>query len=121
MPDENKNAIKNAINLSFRLIILTFYLILLDFTLIQRTLYADKVNQFYKTIKVIGNKINVSADITLSITPTNKEKGLDFVGPSLLSEGAVTYSPAFAVPSARQGLTSLFGMGRGGALALSPP
>ncbi len=34
---------------------------------------------------------------------------------------AVTYSPAFAVPSARRGLTSLFGMGRGGAPALSPP
>ena len=34
---------------------------------------------------------------------------------------AVTYSPAFAVPLARRGLTSLFGMGRGGAPALSPP
>ncbi len=29
-------------------------------------------------------------------------------------EGAVTYSPTFAVPSAWRGLTSLFGMGRGG-------
>ena len=37
------------------------------------------------------------------------------------SKGAVTYSPTFAVPSAWQGLTSLFGMGRGGAPALSPP
>ena len=37
------------------------------------------------------------------------------------SKGAITYSPAFAVPSAWQGLTSLFGMGRGGALALSSP
>ena len=36
-------------------------------------------------------------------------------------KGAVTYSPAFAVPSARRGLTSLFGMGRGGAPVLSPP
>ena len=35
--------------------------------------------------------------------------------------GAATYSPAFAVPSARRGLTSLFGMGRGGTLALWPP
>ena len=34
---------------------------------------------------------------------------------------AVTYSPAFAVPSARRGLTSLFGMGRGGAPVLWPP
>ena len=84
MPDENKNAIKNAINLSFLLIILTFYLILLDFTLIQRTLYADKVNQFYKTIKVIGNKINVSADITLSIHPqTEKRLGLCGSKPSV--------------------------------------
>ena len=36
-------------------------------------------------------------------------------------KGAVTYSPAFAVPSAWRGLTSLFGMGRGGSPALSPP
>ena len=36
-------------------------------------------------------------------------------------KGAVTYSSAFAVPSAWRGLTSLFGMGRGGAPALSPP
>ena len=34
---------------------------------------------------------------------------------------AITCSPAFAVPSALQGLTSLFGMGRGGALVLSSP
>ena len=32
---------------------------------------------------------------------------------------AATYSPTFAVPSARLGLTSLFGMGRGGTPALS--
>ena len=37
------------------------------------------------------------------------------------SKVAITYSSAFAVPSALQGLTSLFGMGRGGALALSSP
>ena len=36
-------------------------------------------------------------------------------------EGAVTYFPTFAVSSAWQGLTSLFGMGRGGSLALWPP
>ena len=36
-------------------------------------------------------------------------------------KGAVTYSPTFAVPSAWRGLTSLFGMGRGGTPALSPP
>ena len=40
---------------------------------------------------------------------------------SALSEGAVTYFPTFAVSSAWQGLTSLFGMGRGGSLALWPP
>ena len=38
-----------------------------------------------------------------------------------LSNGAVAYSPASAVPSARRGLTSLFGMGRGGSPALWPP
>ena len=32
---------------------------------------------------------------------------------------AATYSPADAVPSARAGLTSLFGMGRGGTPPLS--
>ena len=40
------------------------------------------------------------------------------------SKGAVTYSPYspdFSVPSARRGLTSLFGMGRGGTLVLWPP
>ena len=31
---------------------------------------------------------------------------------------AASYSPTFAVPSALQGLTSLFGMVRGGALVL---
>ena len=36
-------------------------------------------------------------------------------------KGAVTYFPTFAVSSAWRGLTSLFGMGRGGTLALSPP
>ena len=34
---------------------------------------------------------------------------------------AATYSPTNAVPSALTGLTSLFGMGRGGALSLKPP
>ena len=37
------------------------------------------------------------------------------------TRAAVTCSPAFAVPSAPRGLTSLFGMGRGGAPVLSPP
>ena len=34
---------------------------------------------------------------------------------------AATYSPTNVVPSALTGLTSLFGMGRGGALSLKPP
>ena len=33
-------------------------------------------------------------------------------------KSATTYSPTFAVPSALAGLTSLFGMGRGGTLPL---
>ena len=40
---------------------------------------------------------------------------------ALRFKSAMTCSPAFAVPSARRGLTSLFGMGRGGAPALSSP
>ena len=44
----------------------------------------------------------------------------NFVLPSFLN-AAATYSPTCAVPSARSGLTSLFGMGRGGALTLLPP
>ncbi len=36
-------------------------------------------------------------------------------------KAAITYSPTLVVPSALQGLTSLFGMGRGGALVLSSP
>ena len=34
---------------------------------------------------------------------------------------AATYSPTDAVPSALTGLTTLFGMGRGGSLSLKPP
>ena len=41
--------------------------------------------------------------------------------PARVVEGAVTYFPTFAVSSAWSGLTSLFGMGRGGALTLWPP
>jgi hypothetical protein len=36
----------------------------------------------------------------------------------LILKSATTYSPTFAVPSALAGLTSLFGMGRGGTLSL---
>ena len=36
-------------------------------------------------------------------------------------KGAATCSPGFPVPSARRGLTALFGMGRGGTPALLPP
>ena len=35
-----------------------------------------------------------------------------------LRKGAATYSPGLPVPSAWRGLTSLFGMGRGGPPAL---
>ena len=47
--------------------------------------------------------------------------GLDGGPPGGGGQGAVTYSPTFAVPSARRGLTSLFGMGRGGTPVLWPP
>ena len=57
--------------------------------------------------------------VARSCRGTGKKKRLQ--GMLAASKGAVTYSPTFAVPSAWRGLTSLFGMGRGGAPALSPP
>ena len=57
--------------------------------------------------------------VARSCRRTGKKKRLQ--GMLAASKGAVTYSPTFAVPSAWRGLTSLFGMGRGGAPALSPP
>ena len=39
---------------------------------------------------------------------------LSTITPDLFLKKAATYSPTFAVPSAQLGLTSLFGMGRGG-------
>ena len=36
------------------------------------------------------------------------------ITPELFLKKAATYSPTYAVPSAQLGLTSLFGMGRGG-------
>ncbi len=43
------------------------------------------------------------------------------LSPLLSRKGAATCSPGFPVPSARRGLTALFGMGRGGTPALLPP
>ncbi len=40
------------------------------------------------------------------------------ISPGLNLKSATTYSPTIAVPSALAGLTSLFGMGRGGTLPL---
>ena len=48
-----------------------------------------------------------------------KKRGQPFGYP--LHKSASTYSPTFAVPSALSGLTSLFGMGRGGAPTLLTP
>ena len=48
-------------------------------------------------------------------TDTQKKRGPFQFGTSLSHiKTAATYSPTLAVPSARSGLTSLFGMGRGG-------
>ena len=47
----------------------------------------------------------------------NKKRDPDYSCPSLCKVAAF-YSPALAVPSTLQGLTSLFGMVRGGALVL---
>ena len=43
-----------------------------------------------------------------------KQRGVILFGQLLSLKTAATYSPTNAVPSARSGLTSLFGMGRGG-------
>jgi hypothetical protein len=53
---------------------------------------------------------------------TTKKPRLFPVG-ALSVKSAATYSPTFcsAVPSAQEGLTSLFGMGRGGTPPLKPP
>ena len=45
---------------------------------------------------------------------TQKQRGVILIGQLLSLKTAATYSPTNAVPSARSGLTSLFGMGRGG-------
>ena len=50
-------------------------------------------------------------------TDLNKERVQLLAGPFYL-KSATTYSPTCAVPSALSGLTSLFGMGRGGTLTL---
>jgi hypothetical protein len=42
------------------------------------------------------------------------KKGHQIISGGLLKKSATTYSPANAVPSALMGLTSLFGMVRGG-------
>ena len=68
---------------------------------------------------IVGMQGITSASILYSLF-SKKEKGPG-ISPEASPKVAVTYSPASAVPSARQGLTSLFGMGRGGALALLPP
>ena len=47
-------------------------------------------------------------------TPIQNERGVILIGHLLSTKTAATYSPTNAVPSARSGLTSLFGMGRGG-------
>ena len=43
-----------------------------------------------------------------------KKRPVSFLKRVSFSKTAATYSPTLAVPSARSGLTSLFGMGRGG-------
>ena len=54
--------------------------------------------------------------------PYNKKKPLQILERlSVLKVGGDLLSRFYAVPSALTGLTSLFGMGRGGTLLLKPP
>ena len=48
---------------------------------------------------------------------TKGESLTEFISKAFIKKAA-TYSPTFAVPSALRGLTSLFGMGRGGTPSL---
>ena len=60
----------------------------------------------YEEIILLNPLDNARAEHTKK-SPEDNSSGL-------LTKMADTYSPTFAVPSARTGLTSLFGMGRGG-------
>jgi hypothetical protein len=64
----------------------------------------------YKGNLITGIDWNLSIGINQKKNPGYllEGSGIDFI------RKATTYSPAFAVPSALMGLTSLFGMGRGG-------
>ena len=57
------------------------------------------------------------------LTTDNKKASPPVGGKAFYIKSAATYSPTFcsAVPSAQEGLTSLFGMGRGGTPPLKPP
>ena len=57
-------------------------------------------------------------NLSMTRPAVNKKKSPEDNSSGLLTKMADTYSPTFAVPSARTGLTSLFGMGRGGTPSL---
>ena len=67
-----------------------------------------------KQYTIIPKSFKINKKKLRSFMPRNKQKKLRSVMLRSLSKMADTYSPANAVPSARAGLTSLFGMGRGG-------
>ncbi len=62
-------------------------------------------------------RLSCLASLRVLYTKREKAEGVPLSG-FLSYKLAATYSPTCAVPSAWRGLTSLFGMGRGGSPAL---
>ena len=67
-----------------------------------------------KQYTIIPKSFKINKKSSAASCPGTNKKKLRSVMLRSLSKMADTYSPANAVPSARAGLTSLFGMGRGG-------
>ena len=61
-----------------------------------------------------GQWLVITDPLLRPLSHIEKQRGVILYGQLLSLKTAATYSPTNAVPSARSGLTSLFGMGRGG-------
>ncbi len=83
----------------------------------DKSLTANR-SQDSEQIRAEGTSVHIAQRFSSKFPHKKSPGGSVAVG---AREGAVTYFSTFAVSSAWQGLTSLFGMGRGGALALLPP
>ena len=73
--------------------------------------------KFLLTLAIPFDKNRPSAVVERGSRMVTKKAPLGLLQ-GALRKGAATYSPGLPVPSAWRGLTSLFGMGRGGTPAL---